>query len=132
MSANVDLSPRKGGRDLPGVRPGRDRHHAREARIKYWRVMLVSAFFVLLLGGSLFVGAVLIIKALRTTAGETAASTRIGRMTFPLYDGVFCRHVLIDNETAQTKEEKISRCDDRAVRSKRSRRDTSSFNWGGR
>jgi hypothetical protein len=132
MSTIVGLSPRKDGRDLPGARPGRDLRRAREARVKYWRIVTVSAFFVLLLGGGLLVGAVLIVKSLHTAAGETAASRRMGRMTFPLFDGVFCRHVLIDNETAQTKEEKISRCDDRAVRSKRSKRDTSAFSWGGR
>jgi hypothetical protein len=129
MSTIVDLSPRKGGRNLPGARSGRDRRRAREARIKYWRVSIVSAFFVLLLGGSLFVGAVLIVKALRTATAETAASTRIGRMTFPLFDGVFCRHVLIDNKTAQTKEEKISRCDGRDAASSRG---GSTFSWGGR
>jgi hypothetical protein len=129
MSAIVDLSPRKGGRDSSGARSWRGRRRAREARIKYWRVMIVSAFFVLLLGSSLLAGAVLIVKTLRTASGETAASTRIGRMTFPMFDGVFCRHVLIDNVTAQTKEEKISRCDDRAVRS---RHGSSTFNWGGR
>jgi hypothetical protein len=129
MSTTVDLSPRKDGRNLPGVRAGRDRRRAREARTKFWRVSIVSVFFVLLLGGSLCVGAVLIVKAFRTATTETAASTRIGRMTFPMFDGVFCRHVLIDNRTSQTKEEKISRCDDRKAPSSR---DGSSFSWGGR
>lgn len=129
MSTIVGLSPRKGGRDLPGASSGRGGRRVREARIKYWRVIIVSAFFVLLLGSSLLAGAVLIVKTLRTASDETAASMRIGRMTFPMLDGVFCRHVLIDNETAQTKEEGISRCDDRAVRS---RHHSSTFSWGGR
>jgi hypothetical protein len=129
MSTIVDLSPRKGGRDLPGARSGRDRRRAREARIKYWRVSIVSVFFALLLGGSLCVGAVLIVKAFRTATTDTAASTRIGRMTFPMFDGVFCRHVLIDNKTSQTKEVKISRCDGRDAPSNRG---GSNFSWGGR
>ena len=129
MSTVADLLPRKDGRGLPGGRRGRSLRRAREARIKFWRVSIVSVFFVLLLGGSLCAGAVLIVKALRTATVETAASTRIGRMTFPMFDGIFCRHVLIDNKTSQTKEEKISRCDGRDAASSRI---GSSFSWGGR
>ena len=111
MSTSADLSLRKDSRDPLGVRSERDQRRAHEARIKFWRVLVVSAFFAVVLGGNLFVGGVMVIKALHSATAETPSSVRIGRMTFPLLDGVFCRHVLIDNETVETREEKVSRCD---------------------
>jgi hypothetical protein len=127
MTTIAEPSPHKVGRDPPGARSERDVRRAREARIKYWRVLIVTAFFVVVLGGNLFVGGVLVIKALHSATAETAASVRIGRMTFPLLDGVFCRHVLIDNETVETKEEKVSRCDGQDPISGRS---GNGFSWG--
>ncbi len=127
MSTIDHQPPRKDGRDPPRARSERDLRRAHEARIKFWRVLIVSAFFVVVLGGNLFVGGVMVIKALHSATAETAASVRIGRMTFPLLDGVFCRHVLIDNETVETREEKVSRCDGQDPISARS---SSGFSWG--
>ena len=129
MSTIADPLSRKDGRDLPAARSERDVRRARDARIKYWRVLIVTSFFVVVLGGNLFVGAVLMFKALHTSTAETAASMRIGRMTVPMLDGIFCRHVLIDNETSQTKEEKISRCNEREPPSSRG---GTGFRWGGK
>jgi hypothetical protein len=111
-------------------RRSRELRHARETRTKIWRVSLVTIFFVVVLGGNLFVGAVLMLKAFRAQAGETAASTAFGRVTYPMLDGVFCRHVLFDNATAQAKEDKVSRCDEDRARERLGRSTT--FNWGGR
>ncbi len=127
MSTVANLSSRKDGHDLPVARSERELRRVREARIKFWRVLIVSTFFVVVLGGNLFVGAVLMFKVLHTSTADTAASMRIGRMTVPLLDGVFCRHVLIDNETSQTREEKISRCDDKDPPS---RPGSTQFRWG--
>ena len=129
MSTTADLSPHNDSRALAAARSTRDLRRTREARIKFWRVLIVSTFFVVVLGGNLFVGAVLMFKALHTATTETSASFRIGRMTFPLLDGVFCRHILIDNETAQTKEEKVSRCDSQDPVSSRG---STGFRWGKR
>lgn len=106
---------------------GSDIRHAREARTKFWRVGIVSAFFVVVLGGNLLVGAALMVKAMHAKAEESANSVRIGRVTYPMLDGVFCRNVLFDNKTVQTTQDKISRCDDRRT----ARRDNTTFNWGG-
>ena len=97
MSTSADLSLRKDSRDPLGVRSERDQRRAHEARIKFWRVLIVSTFFVIVLGGNLFVGAVLMFKGPHTATTETPASFRIDRITFPLLNGVFCRHILIDN-----------------------------------
>jgi hypothetical protein len=114
---------------LHAARSARNLRRVREARVKYWRVLLVTTFFVVVLGGDRFVGAVLVFKALQTATTETPASFRIGRITFPLLDGVFCRHILIDNETTQTREEKISRCDSQDPVSSRG---STGFNGGKR
>jgi hypothetical protein len=125
VSTTADLSPHNDSRTLAAAR---DLRRTCEARIKFWRVLIVSTFFVIVLGGNLFVGAVLMFKTLHTGTTETPASFRIGRITFPLLDGVFCRHILIDNETAPTKEEKISRCDSQDPVSSRV---STRFAWGG-
>ena len=109
-------------------RSGRELRRAREARTKIWRVSVVAFFFVVVLGANLFVGAALMLKVLHTEAGETAGSMRFGRITFPMLDGVFCRHVLFDNTTAEAKEDKVSRCDDDRIRERPGH--TTSFNWG--
>ena len=117
MSRLNSQSPRKSARDA---------RHAREARVKFWRVSIVSAFFAVVLGANLFVGVVMMVKAFRKEAATTAVP--IARVTYPMLDGVFCRHVLFDNTTVQTKEDKVSRCDDRRDQA---RRGGTTFNWGG-
>jgi hypothetical protein len=77
---------------------------------------------------NLLVGGVLMVKAFHKEGDQTAEALRIGRVTFPMLDGVFCRNVLFDNTTVQTKEDKVSRCDDHAIRSEHSR---TKFSWGG-
>jgi hypothetical protein len=104
-----------------------DVRHAREARTKFWRVIIVSAFFAVVLGANLLIGGVLMVKAFHKEGSQTAEALRIGRVTYPMLDGVFCRHVLFDNTTVQMKEDKVSRCDDRASRSRHSR---TTFSWG--
>ena len=81
-----------------------------------------------MLGANLFVGATLVLKAMRTQAGETSASTRFGRVTYPMLDGVFCRHVRFDNTTAESTDDKVSRCDDDRGRERLGH--STSFNWG--
>ena len=120
MSALAGSSPPESSRDL---------RRARETRTKIWRVSVVTIFFIVVLGANLFVGATLMVKAMRART-EEAEAARIGRVTYPMLDGVFCRHVLFDNKTVQTKEDKVSRCDeDRAAKPARH---TTTFNWGGR
>jgi hypothetical protein len=102
--------------------------HTREARTRLWRVAIVSVFFALVLGANLLVGGVLMVKAFHTQGDQAGEAFRIGRVTFPMLDGVFCRNVLFDNTTVQTKEDKVSRCDDHAIHSEHSR---TKFSWGG-
>ena len=119
MSTLADQPPRAGSRAS---------RRSHEARVKFWRVAIVSGFFAVVLGANLIVGGVLMVKALRAEAIKSASYSRLGRVTFPMLDGVFCRQVLYDNQTGQTTKDKIARCDGRAARSRHSSR---TFNWGG-
>ena len=128
MSTVVDLSPSNGEHALSAAHARRELRRSREARTRFWRASIVSTFFIAVLIANLFVGAVVVVGAFRKE--PDTASIAIGRATIPTLDGVFCRHVLFDNRTAETKEDKISRCDDRDdVRSRR--RAGSIFSWGG-
>jgi hypothetical protein len=119
MSTLADRLPRASGRAL---------RRAHDARVKFWRVAIVSGFFAVVLGANLIIGGVLVVKALSSHSSQTTGYTRIGRVTFPMLDGVFCRRVLYDNKTGQTTTDKISRCDDHKARPQTS---SKNFNWGG-
>jgi hypothetical protein len=127
MSTLADLSPDNGERELSTTQARRKLRQAREKRTGFWRVSVVSGFFIAVLIANLFVGAVVVVGALRKE--PDLASIMIGRATIPTLDGIFCRHVLFDNRTAATKEDKISRCDDRDD-NKPKPRARATFSWG--
>jgi hypothetical protein len=127
MSTLADQSSSNGGHELSTAHARRKRRHAREKRAGAWRVSVVSGFFIAVLIANLFVGAVVFVGALHRESD--AAALRIGRATIPTLDGVFCRHVLFDNRTAATKEDKIARCDDRDDK-KPKPRSKQTFSWG--
>ena len=129
MSTFADLSPGNDGSELSTAHARRKLRHAREKRAGFWRVSVVSIFFIVVLIANLFVGAIVVVGAMHREA-DTAA-LMIGRATIPTLDGVFCRHVLFDNRTAATKEDKVSRCDDRDD-NKPKPRARATFSWGGR
>ncbi len=104
----------------------------REARIRFWRVFVVSSFFVVVLGANLIIGAVVMIGNMRTktSSDKTEALGQFARIKRPLLDSTFCRNILIDNNTMQTVEDKVERCD--KVANQPRGRTKSQFNWGGR
>jgi len=128
MSTSVEQSPSQDVPALSAAHARREVRRAREARTGFWRASIVSAFFTAVLIANLFVGAVVIVGKFRKEADTTSA--KIGRAIIPTLDGVFCRHVLFDNRTSETKEDKISRCDDRD-NARASRRSKTTFSWGG-
>ena len=127
MSTVADLSPENDGQELSATHARRKLRHAREKRAGVWRVSVVSAFFIAVLIANVFVGAIVVVGALRRETD--AAAVRIGRATIPTLDGVFCRHVLFDNRTSATKEDKVARCDDRDDK-KPKPRSKATFSWG--
>ena len=119
-------------RERPAIAPARAARHAREARIKFWRVFVVLSFFIVVLSANLFVGAVVVFGNMRAQANteSAAASGKIARVTRPLLDGTFCRYTVFDNNTANTIEDRVERCD--SPHDKPKIRTKSEFSWGGR
>jgi hypothetical protein len=119
-----------GGKPAAMVREMAARH-ARETRTKFWRVFVVSSFFVIVLGANLFVGAVVVFGNIRaqSTAANDAATGKTARVTRPLLDGTFCRYTVFDSNTSNTLEDRVERCD--APRGKPKIRARSEFTWGG-
>jgi hypothetical protein len=111
------------------MRPARPVRRAGEARVQFWRGLIVSVFFAIILGGSLLAGGVAIFRALLANQGPPEA--RVSRVTQPLLDGTFCRYTVFDSATTRIIEDKVARCDNRAdVKSIRGSRST--FSWGGK
>lgn len=99
-----------------------------ETRTKAWRAIIVGAFFAVLIGSNLFVGAMMLMGTLqsRSDEAESAASARTGRISRTMLDGTFCRTMRFDNVLGQIADDKIVRCDELKDR----RRGNTTFSWG--
>ncbi len=119
-------APRVGNGTLPDQR-GTIR--AREARTKFWRVLIVSVFFAVVIGGNMILGAVVLIGNMQESAKAEFAAVekrKTGRISRPMLDGVFCRTTVFNNKSGEAQEDKIERCDDASPVSR-----TSGFVWNG-
>lgn len=78
--------------------------HSNEARAQFWRVTIVSSFFIIVLGASLFLGAVMVVGTFRSgdPSSELTSNGRAGRIARTLRDGTLCHYMVFDNKTAQT------------------------------
>jgi hypothetical protein len=112
------------------VEARRDLRRWQETRVRFWHVVVVSTFFLTVIGAGVYLGTVMVIGALRTNTGltELTADGRIGRIARSLQDGNFCRYILFDNKTALAVEDRIARCDDGTPKLKRQTPTT--FSWG--
>ena len=130
MGTTVDTA--EAGQETPEIQSARAARQLREERIRFWRVFVVSSFFVVVLGANLIVGAVVMIGNIRTQINSDKGETdgQIARVRRPLLDGTFCRNIVIDNRTALTIEDKVERCDQSS--SKSNGKSKSQFSWGGK
>ena len=103
---------------------------ANEARSQFWHVAIVTLFFVIVLGASLFLGTVMVIGTFHGVdlSNELTANGRAGRIARTLRDGTLCHYMIFDNKTAQTVEDRIGRCDENKPKPKQERPAT--FTWG--
>ena len=104
----------------------------REARAKFWRVVIVSVFFAVVIGGNMILGAVVLIGNMQETAKAEFAATekrKTGKIFRSMLDGVFCRTTVFDNKTGEAQKDKIERCDDA---SPADRNYKTGFVWGGK
>jgi len=84
-----------------GARRTLSRSH--ETRAQFWHVTIVTAFFVVVFGASLFLGTVMVIGTIGgDSPNELTANGRAGRVARTLRDGTLCHYMIFDNKTAQT------------------------------
>jgi len=119
------------GRKLP-AEARRDLRRSHETRINFLHALIASSFFVVVLGASLFLGAVMVVGAYRSWNGSDSMTSdgRTGRVARPLNDGTFCHYMVFDNKTALAVEDRVGRCDEGKPKPKLERPRT--FSWGGR
>ncbi|HET9686870.1 MAG TPA: hypothetical protein VFP79_06785 [Pseudolabrys sp.] len=112
------------------VEARRDLRRWHETRARFWHVVVVSTFFLTVIGAGVYLGTVMVISALRTNTGltELTADGRTGRIARSLQDGKLCRYILFDNKTAQAVEDRIARCDEATPKLKR--QTPATFSWG--
>ena len=112
------------------VEARRDLRRWQETGARFWHVVVVSSFFLTVIGAGVYLGTVMVISALRTNTGltELTANGRTGRIARSLQDGKLCRYILFDNKTAQAVEDRIARCDDGTPKPKR--QTPAAFSWG--
>ena len=103
-----------------------------EARTQFWHVTIVTMFFVVVLGASLFLGTVMVIGTFHGVdpSNELTANGRAGRIARTLQDGTLCHYMIFDNKTAQTIEDRIGRCDENKRKPKPKQEKPASFTWG--
>jgi hypothetical protein len=112
------------------VEARRDLRRWQETRARFWHVVVVSTFFLTVIGAGIYLGTVMVISALRTNTGltELTADSRTGRIARSLQDGKLCRYILFDNKTGQAVEDRIARCDEATPKLKR--QTPATFSWG--
>jgi hypothetical protein len=111
---------------------GRDAIREREARTRFWRIVIVSTFFAIVIGGNMILGAVVVIGNMQETAkAEVAAAEKrkSGKISRPMLDGVFCRTTVFNNKSGEAQEDKIERCDDASPAARSLKTE---FVWGGK
>jgi hypothetical protein len=126
----MEPSQARTGNDTPP--DSRSALRAREARIKYWRVVIVSAFFAIVVGSNLILGAAIVIDNMQENAkAEVAAmeKRKTGKISRPMLDGVFCRTTVFNNKSGEAQEDKIERCDDGSPAGRSLKTD---FVWNGK
>lgn len=110
---------------LSALQARRDALRRQETRVRRVRVLIVSAFFAVVMGANLYLGAVVVMGSLRAEKDPKAA-TRSAIVSRTLLDGTFCRAIMYDNELAQTTSDKVVPCEELRPR----RRGNTMFNWG--
>ena len=129
MSVFPDLTTSVGKSQTHEAR--RDLYRSQQARLDFWRAAVVSSFFIVVAGASLFLGAVIVIGTIRGagSANELTADGRTGRIARTLPDGTLCHYIVFDNKTAQAVEDRIGRCDEGKPKPKPEA--APAFKWGG-
>jgi hypothetical protein len=125
---NTVLHPTDGLRKMQAVGVRRDLRRSLETRANFWHATIVSSFFIIVVGASLFLGVVMMIGTIRGSSNELTADGRTARIARTLSDGKLCHYIVFDNKTAQAVEDRIGLCDE--VKPKPRKEAPASFSWG--
>jgi len=111
MDPTVELDPPE--ESAPLLRLRRDDYQSRERRTRLWRIIIVTAFFAILIGGNLVAGASFVVAKLQDefSTPDPGAKYKTARISRPMLDGVFCHNLVLDNKSGRSVEDKIERCD---------------------
>ena len=111
------------------VEARRDERQSQETCERFWQVVIVSAFFLVVVGTSLFLGAVMVMGTLnRDDPNPLTADGRTARIARSLNDGKLCHYIIFDNKTARAIEDRIGRCDESKPKPKKE--SPATFSWG--
>jgi hypothetical protein len=115
---------------MRAVEARRDLRRWQETETRFLHAVIVSLFFFIGVGASLFIGAVMVIGKFRSNGSpsELTADGRTARIARTLHDGKSCHYILFDNRTAQAIEDRIGRCDEGKPKPKKETPAT--FSWG--
>jgi hypothetical protein len=101
-----------------------------EERIRSARIAIVSSLFLALVGAALLIVGHAAIDPLLQSAVAAREARGVGDLVYTMPDGIFCRHMSIDNMTGEISGGGIERCSGDISRGRR--RFPSNFEWGGR
>ena len=92
------------------VEARRDLRRSQETRARFWHVVVVSSFFLTVIGAGVYLGTVMVISALRTNTGltELTANGRTGRIARSLQDGKLCHYILTTRQRRPSKTELLA------------------------
>jgi len=119
-------------RKMQAVGRRRALRRSRETRARIWHATILSSFFIVAVGASLFLGAVIVVGTLHgnDSSGDLTTDGRTARVARSLRDGTLCHYVVFDNKTAEVIEDRVGRCDESKPKPKQER--PPAFSWGGR
>jgi hypothetical protein len=92
------------------------------------RAVIASSAFLVLFAGTLLIGGHAAIDPLLRSVTAARETMAVGNIVYTMPDGKFCRHMSLDNATAEMTEGAIAPCQDDIVRNRP--RDSRGFAWG--
>ena len=115
----------------PKTLPARAQSAARKANVSFWRDLFISALFVVAVGATLALVALMTIGSMRdsTASADKAAPDMIAKISRPMPDGVLCVTTTYNNTSAEFSKDKVERCDGKSQARPRLR---SMLNWYGK
>jgi hypothetical protein len=107
----------------------REKSHLREARIKYWRTLIVTAFFVVIVGFNIILAGIAVFGGAKKDEQSDAGNQAVhaARVTRRMLDGTFCRTMVIDSTSAKMIDDRIVLCE----RVLEKHKPSLGFTWGG-